>query len=70
MGKASKIKAGREQGQLQIEVPATVARKMPFKIDENVEWIVVDPDIVVLVRTDEPYVAVKKNPTSATRLFW
>lgn len=69
MGKASKIKLGREQGLLQIEVPAKVARKMPFKIDENVEWIVVDEEMVVLLRTDEPFVAVKKNPTSTSRLF-
>ncbi|MNY63328.1 hypothetical protein D3C86_2002700 [compost metagenome] len=69
MAKASKIKGGREQGQLQIEVPAKVARKMPFKIDENVEWIVVDEDMVVLLRTDEPFLAVKKNPTSPSRRF-
>lgn len=71
MGKASKIRFTGEPGQEQchVEVPAKVARRLPFKIDDNVEWIVVDEDTVLIRRTDEPFLAVKKNPASITRLF-
>lgn len=70
--KASKFFCKGEPGQEQFffAVPAKTARKLPFKIDESVEWIVVDEDIVVLRRTDEPFVAVKKKPETTSRLFW
>ena len=71
MGKASRIQFSGEPGseQCHVVVPAKMARKLPFKADDNVEWIIVDEDTVLLRRSDEPFLAVKKNPATITRFF-
>lgn len=71
MGNTSKVQHRREKGQewWQLGVPSKVAQDMGLTGGVNVEWIVVDENTVVLRRTDEPFLAVKKNPGTITRLF-
>lgn len=71
MSNSSKVRCEQHNGRERwlLGVPSTVAKDMGLTGGDNVEWIVVDEDTVVLRRTDEPFLAVKKNPATITRLF-